>query len=296
MDKILMDKILGTRLPDHYSRLRWVPTTHEQPRTTRRPMKKSKLQRVFKPILPVIVASLAGSSFVRAEDQAATTNSAAPPEHLWETTAALGLTLTRGNSRTLLVTGSFETKRKWDQNEALFGVAGGYGEDNNVKNAEFVNGYGQFNHLFTERFYAGIRLDASYDGIAELDYRIRISPLAGYYLIKETNTTLAVEAGPSAVFEKHRGESEDTYLGIRFGERFEHKLSATTKIWESIDYVPRVDQWTDVYVVTGEAGIDTAINKHWSLRVVFQDIFDNHPTPGREKNDLRLIAGTAYKF
>jgi putative salt-induced outer membrane protein YdiY len=230
-------------------------------------------------------------------ETAAVTNAAsASPKIPWESTAAAGLTLTKGNSDTLLVTLSLDTKRKWDRNEAAFGIAGGYGENDNVKNNEFLNAFGQYNRLFTERFYGGLRLDASYDGIANLDYRVTITPLAGYYLVKEANTTLAVEVGPSGVFEKYKNQGSDTYVGIRFAERFEHKLSASTKIWESLSYVPQVDKWVDKYIVTGEAGIDTAITKKWSLRVLFQDIYDSQPAAGRKNNDMRLVAGTAYKF
>jgi putative salt-induced outer membrane protein YdiY len=120
--------------------------------------------------------------------------------------------------------------------------------------------------------------------------------LAGYYLIKEKNTTLAVEVGPSAVLEKYQDRIQKTYLGIRFGERFEHKLSASTKIWESVSYVPQVDKWVENYIITAEAGIDTAITKKWSLRVLVQDLYTSEPTDDRKNNDVRLVAGTAYKF
>lgn len=218
------------------------------------------------------------------------------PKKGWETEAAVGFTLTRGNSDTLLLTAGLKTERKWEKDELTFGVGGGYGEDNDTVNNEFIQGYGQYNHLFTERFYAGVRLDAAYDGIAELDYRFTLTPLVGYYLIKSTNTTLAVEVGPSAVMEKYSGQSSDTYFGLRFAERFEHKLTDSTKIWESISYVPQVDRWMENYVVTFEAGIDVAMNKKWSLRVVFQDVYTSEPAPNSEYNELRLIAGTAYKF
>ena len=79
-------------------------------------------------------------------------------------------------------------------------------------------------------------------------------------------------------------------------ERFEHKLTPTTKVWESLKYLPKVDEWTQNYLLNFEAGIDTAITKHWSLRVVFQDKFASEPANGRKQNDIRLIAGTAYKF
>ena len=223
----------------------------------------------------------------------------------WETIAAAGLTLTKGTHDTFLATAGLNTSRKWDQNEAALGISGGYGEDTDksfgtnkptVVNNQFIQGFGQYNRLFTEKFYGGIRLDAAYDGIANLDYRVTLTPLAGYYLIKGTNTTLAVEVGPSAVTEKYTGQESDSYLGVRFAERFEHKLTDSTKIWQSVSYVPQVDDWMANYVITFEAGIDTAISKNWSLRVVFQDSYVSEPAPGTQNNEMRLIAGTAYKF
>lgn len=221
---------------------------------------------------------------------------AAAKEPGWETSAAAGLALTKGNSDTLLTTLSLDTKRKWEKDEAFAGLAGGYGKNNGTKNTEFLKGYAQYNRLFNERLYGGLRLDANYDAIATLDYRLTLSPLLGYYLIKEARTSLAVEAGPSLVLEKYKGQSSDTYLGARFGERFEHKLTDTTKIWQSLEYVAQVDRWAEKYIITAEIGIEAAITKQWSLRVVAQDIRDSEPAAGNKKNDLRLIAGTAYKF
>ncbi|MCX6928885.1 MAG: DUF481 domain-containing protein [Verrucomicrobia bacterium] len=228
--------------------------------------------------------------------------SPAPPEAPkgWETTAAAGATLTRGNSETFLATLSLDTKRKWVQDEALLGISAGYGESKvdgvNTKNTEFLQGFGQYNHLFTERFYGALRLDGKYDDIAGIDYRFIVSPLAGYYLIKNTNMTLAVEAGPSLIQEHLKGQSSEGYWAARAAERFEYKLTTTTKFWQSLEYLPKVDDWSNNYLLNFEAGIDTAITKQWSLRVVFQDMYANEPANGRDKNDLRLIAGTAYKF
>lgn len=218
----------------------------------------------------------------------------------WETTAAVGVTLTRGNSETFLGTLSLDTKRKWERDEALFGVGAAYGEsevdgDNQI-NTEYVRGFGQYNRLFNERLYGGLRLDGEYDGIAGVDYRFRISPLLGYYVIKTPKTMLALEAGPSVVFEQLESAHSDTYIGARFGERFEHKLSDTTKIWQSLEYIPDVEHWAERYLLIAELGIDTAITKKLSLRAVLQDTYNSEPAAGREENDLRLITGLAYKF
>jgi len=218
----------------------------------------------------------------------------------WETTAAAAATLTRGNSESFMVTLSLDTKRKWERDEVAAGISGGYGDStvNNAytKNTEFLQGFGQYNRLFTERFYGALRLDGQYDGIAGVEYRFKVSPLAGYYVIKNDKMTLAGEAGPSLILEHLKGQEADAYWAARLAERFEYKLTPTTKLWQSFEYLPKVDDWSNNYLMNFEAGISTAINKHWGLRVVFQDMYASQPANGRKQNDMRLIAGTDYKF
>jgi putative salt-induced outer membrane protein YdiY len=264
----------------------------------KKPIQILTSQQVPGTLLGITTLLLIGCGIASAQGPAA----AAPaPETLgWVTTAAAGTTLTRGNSETFLATLSLDTKRKWEKDEAYFGVSGGYGDSttDNVysKNTEFVQGFGQYNRLFTERFYGGIRLDGQYDGIAGIDYRFKISPMAGYYLIKNDKMTLAGEAGPSLIYEHLEGESASGYWAARLAERGEYKLTDTTRLWETAEYLPKVDEWGDNYLVNFEAGIETAITKKWSLRVVFQDQYARAPASGRKQNDLRLLAGTAYKF
>jgi len=180
------------------------------------------------------------------------------------------------------------------------GISGGYGDstvnDAYSKNTQFLQGYGQYNHLFTDRFYAGLRLDGQYDGIAGVDYRFKVTPLAGYRFIKNDKMTLALEAGPSAVFEHLQGQTATTYAAARFAQTFEYKIAVGTKVWETVSYIPQIDDWVGNYLVNLEVGIDTAIAKGWSLRVVFQDMYASRPATGKKDNDMRLLAGVSYKF
>ena len=252
--------------------------------------------------LAAAAALLVGYGIACAQDEPAVAAAPPPPPETkaWVTTAAAALTLTRGNSENFLVTLSLGTMRKWERDELAFGASGGYGDStvNNVnsKNTEFLQGFGQYNRLFSDRFYGGLRLDGQYDGIAGIDYRAKITPLAGYYLIKNERMTLAAEAGPSAVFEHLQGESARSYIAARFAENFEYKLTATTKVWQTLAYIPEISDWANNYLLNFEVGIDTAISKQLSLRVVFQDMYASQPAPGRESNDMRLLAGVAYKF
>ena len=257
---------------------------------------KTKHKEMKNHLVVAIAAALAfGCGVARAQTPAPAVET--PPEPpKWKGTVNAGLTLTSGNIDTLLATVGATADKKWDQHELAFGAFGGYGESDDTKSAEFLQGFGQYKYLFTDRAYGGLRIDGTYDGIANLSYRFNISPLAGYFFIKNDRTRLSAEVGPSLVIERYFGENDnDSYLGMRFGQRFEHKLTETTRIWENLDYTPQVDRWTDKYIVNVEVGITTSINKSWSLRVVGQYIYDSEPPTG-QSDTLRLIAGTEYKF
>jgi len=246
-------------------------------------------------------ATLLTESSARAQEAAAPV----PEKKGWESVASAGVTLTRGNSETFLGTIGVNSSRKWSRDEILLGASAAYGEnsttdpvdgsDEHNTTDQYVKGFGQYNHLFTERFYGGLRLDGLYDDIAGVDYRFTISPLAGYYLIKNAKTFLAVEAGPSFVAEKLQGEEADQYMALRFAERFEHKFSDRAKVWQTAEWLPRVENFGD-YVFNFEVGASAGITKSVDLRVVLQDTYRSEPPPGRKQNDLKLIAGIGYRF
>ncbi len=232
---------------------------------------------------------------------------AEPEKPKWETTANAGLTLTTGNSESILGTIGLDTKRKWESDEVTLGASAGYGKSSSPgttrsRTTDFTKAYGQYNHLINERAYFGLRVDGERDGIADLSYRVRISPLLGYYVIKNDKTSLSFDVGPSVVIERFEATpanvnpTTDTYLAIRFGERFEHKLSDTTKIWQTAEYIPSVKEWSEKYLINAEIGISTAITPKWDLQLKYQINHDSAPAGNREYTDSRLIAGTAYKF
>jgi putative salt-induced outer membrane protein YdiY len=230
---------------------------------------------------------------------AASAQEAAAPAKTWQSSVALGATLTRGNSDSFLGTLSVESKRVWQRNELLLNAAFGYGENKvdgeYAKSQDYLRGSAQWNRLFSDRFYGGLRLTGEHDDIADLDYRLGASPMLGYYLIKNQNMSLAVEGGPSFIYERQGGD-ETFYVALRFAERFEWKISKTTRVWQTAEYLPEVDDWSNNYIINFEAGIDTKITQAWSLRLVAQDTYDNEPAAGREKNDFKLLAGIAYTF
>jgi putative salt-induced outer membrane protein YdiY len=161
-------------------------------------------------------------------------------------------------------------------------------------NNETLHGFAQDNHFFTRRLFGFLRADGLHDGIKDIAYRYTASPGMGYYLLRETNMTFALEAGPSMVVEQQDSES-DQYAAFRTAERFEYKLSRTARLWHSAECIPEVNQISN-FIVNAEAGIEADITKTLGLQVYLQDNYVNLPAPGLKDNDVRLVSGVAYKF
>jgi putative salt-induced outer membrane protein YdiY len=256
----------------------------------------------------VLTALVAGAFAQTATNTAATsatgTNSvtgtnavvAPPPPNPWDASIAAGLTITRGNSKTLLAVGTFLADKKWNEkkNELSLGADATYGENDNKKNADSQHAFGQFNRLFTDRAFGYLRLEGWRDTVADIDYRLSISPGAGYYFIKETNTTLRAEIGPGYIYEQQK-KGHDSYYTLRLADRFDHQINKNAKIWEAAEILPQVDKFQN-YIVNAEIGIETVLTAKAGLRVIAQDSYHSEPASGREKNDFKLIASIRYKF
>jgi putative salt-induced outer membrane protein len=236
----------------------------------------------------------------------------APAKIEWKSAVSAGLTLTRGNSQSMLFTADILTEKKAKENEYSFGAGLSYGNQSSPQNLpapftgtintskDTVNTYsafGQWNHLFTDAFFGYVRADVLRDTISSIDYRFNLGPGVGYYLIKKANTTLAFEAGAGYEYE-HLLNSTSAYQSfatVRLAERFEHKFNDRARLWQKVELVPQVDK-LDNYVVNFEIGVEAAVSKSFSLKTYLDDTYDNRPATGRQKNDAKIVAGVSYKF
>ena len=219
-----------------------------------------------------------------------------PTNRIWTGTIALGLTLTRGNAHTLLANGSAHAVASWDHsnNELILDGNAAYGTAQGEETAESADANVQYNRTLTQRFFAGLKLDAFHDGIADIHYRLTVAPLVGYYAIKTTNTLLGFEVGPGYINERQDDETQG-YAILRLGERFEYKISKTARVWQTIEYMPQINEF-DNYLVNFELGAEANLTKAITLRAVLQDYYNNIPAPNFQRNDIRLVTGLGYKF
>jgi putative salt-induced outer membrane protein YdiY len=243
-------------------------------------------------LAPVVIAIQA---------QAQTNAPALEKKPKWESTVALGFTLTRGNSETMLATVTAGTRKKWTNDELSFGVDGTYGKStvnrtNTTINANSAKAVGQYNRLFSERFFGYGRADGMFDDVADIYYRTTVSPGVGYYLIKKKTDDLCVEIGPGYLFENVAGVKDD-YATLRVGEKFHYALSDRARITQTAEWLPQVEDFNN-YIINFLIGVeaDLTADKKFTLGVFLYDNYDNIPAPGRKCNDIKMVVAVGYKF
>ena len=245
-----------------------------------------------------ITALLTATGFMVGLAATSTNTSPAKPaaeiKATWKSSISAGVTLTRGNKSSTLLTADFFTQKKTAFDEIMLGIGGAYGQQDSHDTVNNYKAHGQWNHFFSERSFGYLRAEGLQDRIKDIDYRLTIGPGVGYYLIKNTKTLLAAEAGIG--FEAQRlGDVDENFATLRLADRFEHKFGERARLWQSVEILPQADRLEN-FVVNLEIGLETAITKTLSQKTYLVETFANRPAAGRKKNDVKIVAGLAYKF
>jgi putative salt-induced outer membrane protein YdiY len=217
----------------------------------------------------------------------------------FETSLSLGFTLTDGNSETTQANASLLSEGERDRLGSLrAGIEANYGEstvdDKTETTLDNLKLFAGARKTLSAAMFASLNGEYMYDNVADIDYRATISPGLGAYLWKTDSSKFSAEIGPAYVWEEVSGISDD-YAALRIAERFDHRLSDTAKVWQSLEYLPKTDDFS-AYLLTAEIGIEAAINSRVSLRLVLQDRYDSEPGEGNEENDLTFISGISVSL
>jgi putative salt-induced outer membrane protein YdiY len=217
----------------------------------------------------------------------------------FHTGLAAGLSLNDGNNDNMQANLSLISEgEKEGLGSIRMGIEGNYGEstvdDETDTTAENIRAFIGTKRTLTECTFLAGDFSVLYDNVAEIDYRAVVSIAPGTFLTKNESTKVSVEFGPAYVWEDVADISDD-HAALRLAQRVDHQFSETAKIWESVEYIPDLEDF-DRYLIVAEIGAEAALNAHMNLRVVLQDRYDSAPGEGLEYNDLSLISGISVSF
>lgn len=226
-------------------------------------------------------------------------------EEDWKRDAAIGLNLTSGNSDTSLFNTDLTVEKKWDAHELKMETQFAYGKTEKETTEENGSANIQYNRILTDRVYLYFNTDAAYDRISLLDSRYITGPGLGFYLIKNDKINFTLEAGGSYMRQRlntppttnsvDSTDRRDENMNWRVMQKMEIIPAETSKIWESVEYLPNVDDH-NIYLMNAQAGTEAAINAHFSLRFVIEDKYDSEPAPGIKNNDVIIKSAIVCKL
>lgn len=212
----------------------------------------------------------------------------------WTTSASLGLSMAQGNSENLQATVGYDSAYRTSTDEFFLNGLYSFGQNDGNTSADALRLGSRYNRLLSDRLYAGVGVDYLRDDVADLGYRVTGAAVAGYYVIKSDEMSLAFEAGPGYTWEESAGV-EDSYLTLRGAQRFSWVLGSRTTFKQ--DAIVDVDPGNfDNYLLTVGAYLDTDITDSLTWRLAGTYIYDNEPTGNLEKSDTTLTSGIAVKF
>lgn len=212
----------------------------------------------------------------------------------WTTTAALGVSLAKGNADSLQATFAYDTAFRSPVNEFFFNAGYSYGENDGDTSTDALNASIRYNRLLNDRLYLGSGLGFLRDDIARVNYRFTPNALLGYYLIKKDTMTLALEGGAAYVFEDVDDVTDD-YFALRVAERFTWNVGSNVTFNQAavLDFDPSE---TSNYLLTVSAFLDVDITENLAWRLSGAWVYDNEPAAGLDNEDLTLTSGVVVKF
>jgi putative salt-induced outer membrane protein YdiY len=221
----------------------------------------------------------------------------------WTASASLGAGITRGNSENTTLNPEVKAQAKWTHDELLLRVAYAYAEDGDGVTERNGKALSQYNRILGDRAFAYLNAEAGFDSMADVNYRVLAGPGGGYYVFKRADLNLSFEAGAVWIADEVHAtladgtaeDRNDDRWACRVAQKFDARLAESTKVWESVEYLPQVDDF-DVYLLNAEAGVETVLSKSLSLRTTVQYRYNSAPAPDKEKEDTALRAALVYTF
>jgi len=214
---------------------------------------------------------------------------------IWETELALGANLSRGNNDSQRVKAEIKSTRTTEVDRLTLALAAETGQNEGTTTAEYIDGEADYSRDIHERLYWYALLNGRRDAIADLEYRVTLSPGIGYTVVDEEAWDFSFEAGPAYVLEKLEEQDAENSLRGRLGQELHWQISSFAKLFQSSEFLINAQDTND-WIIEAEVGVETSITKSFSLRFGAKDTYDNQPAVDRVKNDIQLNTAIVYKF
>jgi putative salt-induced outer membrane protein YdiY len=220
-----------------------------------------------------------------------------PPPPGWTGSASAGYAMTAGNNDTSTINAAYDITRDTGSPYIFKSTALLlYGQAEDVTTSDRWSFDGRLERRLNTRTSVFGQAQYLRDEFKQIDYLV--SPTVGInrILAKNDRTELNVDAGAGAVWEKNTGLELNTDGAVTAGQKFTHKLTATTELTQRVTALWKMDDFGDALYVFG-AGLAASVTGGTQIKIEFLDTYKARPPADDvEKNDIATLVSFVYKF
>ena len=243
----------------------------------------------------LLIAGLLGFAFLGG----AGLGEAAPPASRksegWKRQVQAGVHIIEGNKDSTDTRVQVSAKGSGTNWTCELKLRGEIGEISGERSRKRVLAEAVYEKQMSFRSYSVNRLDFLYDGIANLDYRVVVSPSWGYYVLRDASQQLRAEVGPAGVVESKNNERE-AYPALRLAEYYECPLTSISRVLQGIEYLPELRTGSGAYLVKASVELKADLDTQLGLHVRLESEYDSQPADGKEKQDTTFSVSMSYSF
>src|SRR5919199_28530 len=225
------------------------------------------------------------------EEQAAyEAESARQSRAAWNGSADAGLSATRGNADTLVISLGSQAARTTRRDKLSFYAASLFARNStsgvSVTTAEAIRGGARYDRNISDRLFGFVLTDLERDKFQLLDLRLGL----GYHARRSERTRLDLFGGASYNREKFSTGLRRNSAEALAGEELSYKLSENTTLAQRAVLYPNLSEFGEYRFAFDLTGV-TKLTGQLGLQATVSDRFQSDPLPGVKKNDLLLTTG-----
>jgi putative salt-induced outer membrane protein YdiY len=220
-----------------------------------------------------------------------------PPPPGWAGSASAGYAMTAGNNDSSTMNAAYDITRDTGGSYLFKSTALLlYGQTEDVTTSDRLSFDGRLERRLSPRTSVFGQAQYLRDEFKQIDYLV--SPTVGInrILAKNDRTELNVDAGAGVVWEKNPDLELHTDGAVTAGQKFTHKLTATTELTQKVTALWKMDDFGDALYVFG-AGLAASVTGGTQIKIEFLDTYKARPpTDDVRKNDIATLVSFVYKF
>ena len=226
-----------------------------------------------------------------------------PPkqEASWTGDLSIGASKTTGNTETTAVSGTLEAIRRSRLDRFTFGAGWFYSEQENpstgrseLTERRVYSGI-NYDYFLSKKWYVNANTRAEGSKAANLDLRYTAGGGLGYQFFESADFKLSGEAGVGYFYEKYRRVDSDQFVSGRVAASLDWAFLPTASFSQLVVWFPGFEESED-QLVRSESRLRANLTE--SMFAQFQVLvdWDNTPSPGLERTDVKYILGVGWKF